>query len=150
LGTQYTYTVGSDTAISTQTVAQNPAAVDVEVCSVTGCSFNPPADLFLLYPPGNPVVHSIHPRSGPAAGGTTVVINGRNLGCVTGVFFGTVAAETFSNVQALLDCGSTSQVDATAPPGTAGTKVLVTVTTVESDITGSGPSTSSASFTYKK
>jgi len=41
-------------------------------------------------------------------------------------------------------------VDVTAPPGVAGTKVKVTVTTVESDLTGSGPSTSSASFSYRK
>jgi hypothetical protein len=68
---------------------------------------------------------------------------------VTGVFFGTVAAATFSNGQALLDCGTTNLVHVTAPPGTAGSKVLVTVTTVESELTGSGPSTSSATFTYK-
>jgi hypothetical protein len=150
VGTQYVYTVDSDTSISTETVAQNPAAVDVEVCTVTGCSYNPPADIFLLYPPGNPKVVSISPKSGSAAGGTVVTISGQNLGCVTGVFFGTVAATTFSNVEALLDCGSTSQVLVIAPPGTVGTKVPVTVTTVESDLTGSGPSTSSASFTYKR
>ncbi|HUD15867.1 MAG TPA: IPT/TIG domain-containing protein, partial [Acidimicrobiales bacterium] len=150
VGTQYAYTVNSDTSISTQTVEQNPAAVDVEVCTVTGCSYNPPADIFLLYPPGNPKVTSISPKSGPAAGGTAVTIRGQNLGCVTAVFFGSVAAATFSNAQALLDCGSTSVVDVTAPPGVAGTKVKVTVTTVESDLTGSGPSTSSASFSYRK
>jgi hypothetical protein len=149
LGLQYTYTVNSDTSISTQTVAQNPDEVDVEVCSVSGCAANPPADIFLVYPPGNPKVTSVSPTSGPAAGGTVVNIRGRNLGCVTGVFFGTVAAATFSNGQALLDCGTTNLVHVTAPPGTAGSKVLVTVTTVESELTGSGPSTSSATFTYK-
>jgi hypothetical protein len=56
IGTQYSYTVDNDTSIGTETVAQNPAAVDVEVCTVTGCSYNPPADIFLLYPPGNPKV----------------------------------------------------------------------------------------------
>lgn len=148
IGTQYTYTVRSDSSISTQTVAQNPALVDVEVCSVTACSLNPPADYFYLYPPGNPVVTSVSPTSGPAAGGTAVTISGQNLGCVTGVFFGKVAAETFSNQQALLDCGSTTAVNATSPPGKSGSKVKVTVTTVESDYTGSGPSKSSATFTY--
>ena len=148
VGTQYTYTVRSDSSIRSQTVAQNPGLVDVEVCSVTGCSLNPPADYFYLYPPGNPVVSSISPTSGPAAGGTVVTISGQNLGCVTGVFFGKVAATTFSNQPAVLDCGSTTLVNATSPPGKSGSKVKVTVTTVESDYTGSGPSKSSATFTY--
>jgi hypothetical protein len=67
---------------------------------------------------------------------------------VTGVFFGTVAATKFSNAKALLDCGSTTLVHATAPPGKAGTTVTVTVTTVESDFTGTGPSKSTARYTY--
>jgi hypothetical protein len=148
VGTQYTYTVRSDSSIRSQTVAQNPGLVDVEVCSVTACSLNPPADYFYLYPPGNPVVSSVSPTSGPAAGGTAVTISGQNLGCVTGVFFGKVAAASFSNQQAVLDCGSTTTVDAKSPPGKSGSKVKVTVTTVESDFTGSGSSKSSATFTY--
>jgi len=148
LGTQYTYTVASDTSISTETVAQNPAIVDTEVCTVTGCSLNPPADYFVLFPPGNPNVDSISPSSGPPAGGTSVTIGGENLGCVTGVFFGSVTAATFSNAQAILDCGSSNLVSAISPPGGAGTTVPVTVTTLESEFTGFGPSTTTASFTY--
>lgn len=150
LGTQFTYTVNSDGSISSRTVQQNPAVVDVEVCSVTGCSSNPPADRFFLFPPGNPVVTSIRPTSGRAAGGTRVTITGRNLGCVTGVFFGRKAARKISNAAALLDCGSTTVVHATAPPGTAGTRVKVTITTVESDFTGAGRSRSTATFTYRR
>lgn len=100
----------SAASISTQTVAQNPALADIEVCSVTGCSHNPPADYFYLYPPGNPKVTSVRPDSGPAADGTKVTIGGQNLGCVTKVFFGKVAAGKFSNAKTLLDCGSTSLV----------------------------------------
>jgi hypothetical protein len=147
--TQYTYDVRSDSSISTESVASNPGLDDVEVCSVTACSLNPPADYFYLYPPGNPKVASVTPASGPAGGGTKVTIGGQNLGCVTGVFFGTVAAEKFANKQAVLDCGSTTLVSAVAPPGKAGTKVKVTITTVESDFTGSGHSTSAAFFTYR-
>ncbi|MGH3160121.1 MAG: IPT/TIG domain-containing protein, partial [Streptosporangiaceae bacterium] len=116
---------------------------------VTACSHNPPADYFYLYPPGNPVVTSVTPATGPAAGGTEVTIGGRNLGCVTGVSFGPVPATTFSNPKTLLYCGATGTVDAVAPPGKAGTKVKVTVTTIESKDTGSGPSRSTAYFTYK-
>jgi hypothetical protein len=148
IGTQYTFTVNSDTSISTETVGQNPALVDTEVCSVTACSTASSADQLLLYPPGNPKVTSISPTSGPAAGGTPVVISGQNLGCVTGVFFGGVPATSVTNQQAILDCGSTSTVDATAPAGKLGKSVKVKVTTVESDLTGSGPSRSSARFKY--
>ena len=62
---------------------------------------------------------------------------------------GAVQAASFAPVQALLDCGSTTSVDATPPPGAAGTTVPVTVTTLESYFTGSGPSPTTASFTYK-
>jgi hypothetical protein len=147
-GTQYTYTVQGNTGISTQTVAQNPALVDVEVCTVSGCSSNPPADEFYLYPPGNPKVDSISPASGPASGATKTVISGENLGCPLQVFFGNAVAESFSPVQAILDCGSTEELRATSPPGTAGSSVPVTATTVESYFTGSGRSTTSARFSY--
>ncbi len=149
IGTQYSATLNGDTSITTQTVSQNAAIVDVEVCTVTGCSLNPPADLFALYPPGNPVVDSISPNSGPPAGGTPVTISGENLGCITGVSFGTTAAATFSNLQAILDCGQTYQAQVTSPPGAAGSTVPVTVTTLESMYTGSGPSATNGSFTYE-
>jgi hypothetical protein len=151
LGTQYNFSVNSDEDLTTNTVPQNPAIVDTQVFTATDCSFptsfnNDPSDEFLLYPPGAPKVYSIAPASGPETGGTQVTITGENLGCATGVFFGSTAAEEFSNTQAFLDCGLTDQLTVTAPPGTVGT-VPVTVTTVESDITGDTPTTD-ASFTY--
>ncbi len=150
IGTQYNYSVPSDNSIQTQTVQQNPAIVDVQVCSVTGCSLNPPADFLAIYPIGSPVVDSISPSAGPPAGGTQVTINGENLGCITGVFFGTIPAATFTNLQAILDCGQTYQAQVTAPAGKAGSTVPVTVTTLESLYTGSGPSAvnPNAEFTY--
>jgi len=148
-GTQYTFTVQSNTKVTTETPSQNPAVVDVEVCTATDCSLNPPADLFILYPPGDPKVTSVKPASGPAAGGTQVAIGGANLGCPVDVFFGTVEAETFAPAATGLDCGSTSLLQATSPAGTAGTSVPVTVTTAESYFTGSGRSASTANFTYK-
>ena len=149
VGTQYQFTTGGDQGLSTQTVQENPATVDVQLCTVTGCNLSSPADLFVLYPPGEPEVDSVSPTSGPAAGGTETVIGGQNLGCPLNVFFGAVQAASFAPVQALLDCGSTTSVDATPPPGAAGTTVPVTVTTLESYFTGSGPSPTTASFTYK-
>jgi hypothetical protein len=148
-GTQYTYTVNGDRQITTQTVAQNPAVVDVQVCTVTGCSLNPPADEFILYPPGDPTVTSVKPASGPAAGGTQVTIGGENLGCPINVFFGSAPAENFAPTPTGLDCGSTTDLQAISPPGTSGASVPVTVTTAESYFTGSGRSATSANFTYK-
>ena len=91
-----------DTKLTTHTVAQNPAVVDTQVCTVTDCS--PPSspdndlsDVLFLYPPGDPKIDSITPASGPANGGTPVTITGENLGCVTNVSFGTVAAVDATN-----------------------------------------------------
>jgi hypothetical protein len=148
VNTQYSYTVRGGARITTEAVADNPGLNNVRVCSVTGCSAISAADQFYLYPPGNPAVTGIRPASGPAAGGTKVVITGQNLGCVTGVFFGTTAAKTYRNPATITGCGSLTSVDAVAPAGRAGAKVKVTVTTIESQFTGAGPSTSTAFFSY--
>ncbi|MFZ0342337.1 MAG: protease pro-enzyme activation domain-containing protein [Gaiellaceae bacterium] len=152
VGTQYNFTAAGDTKLSTSTVAQNPAVVDTQVCTVTDCS---PAssvnsdlsDVLYLFPPGNPKIDSISPASGPANGGTAVTLTGENLGCVTSISFGSVEAADASNEAALLDCGTTDTVTVTAPAGTVGT-VPVTLHTVESDATGAPAAT--ASFTYTR
>ena len=77
-----------------------------------------------------------------------MAIHGENLGCPLAVAFGSNEAESFTPVQALLACGSTSAVDAVSPAGNAKTKVPVTVTTAESYFTGSGDAPSSALFAY--
>jgi hypothetical protein len=150
-GTQFNLTTASDTKLTTHTVAQNPAIVDTQVCTVTDCS--PPSSLsddtsdeFILFPPGNPKIDSVTPDSGPATGGTQLTITGENLGCVTNVSFGGVDADDATNQEALLDCGSTTTVTVTTPPGNVGT-VPITLSTVESD-TSAGVATASATFTY--
>ena len=148
VGTQNTFTVNSDTSITTQTVSQNPAFVDVQVCTVTGCSDTSPADQLILYPPGDPNVDTVTPNAGPAAGATKTTITGENLGCVLQVFFGNTQATKVSNLPTFTDCGSTVQIRATSPAGTAGKSVPVTAVTAESYFTGFGRSTSSAKFTY--
>jgi hypothetical protein len=148
-GTQYTFRVRGDTRVDTETVQQNPALVDVRLCTVTGCSRNRPADLLYLYPPGNPRVTSVSPATGPAAGGTKVTIGGHNLGCPLEVYFGRVKARSFRPVKTLLDCGSTTTVRATSPPGKAGARVPVTVGTIESYFTGTGRGTTTARFSYR-
>ena len=121
LGTQYNYTVNSDSEVMTDSVAQNPALVDVELCSNTGCSFSPPADELTVYPPGAPIVTSSRPRRrglGGHGGGDKRpepwLCGGRHLG--------SAQATGVANEPALLDCGSTSLVDATSPPASPGPK----------------------------
>ena len=148
-GTQYMFNVASNGRLSTKTVQQNPALVNVRLCTVTGCSRAVKADRLYLYPPGNPHVTSVSPSSGRAAGGTTVRIHGTNLGCAIGVFFGTVKARSFTQIPALLDCGSTTTLTAHSPKGKPGAKVRVRVETIESYFANTGRGTSSARFSYK-
>jgi len=149
VGTQYKFSARSYSNLSTQTVQQNPALVDVQLCTVTGCSRAVKADKLYVYPPGNPHVSSLSPSAGRAAGGTRVTIDGTNLGCAIGVFFGKVKARSFTQTPALLDCGSTVTLTATSPKGKARAKVPVTVETIESYFASAGHGTSSAKFTYK-
>lgn len=155
---QYSYSLSTSFTVNAEgnqlslpTPGANPGIDDVLVCTFTGCSApRPKTDTFTYFPPGNPKVSAISPTSGPAAGGTTVIITGKNLGCATEVRFGTVMATNVKNVPALLDCGSFTQVTATAPPGMAGTKVKVQVMTVGSAATGYGwsPPTTAAVYRY--
>jgi IPT/TIG domain len=147
-GTNYTFTATSKSKLSTQTVSQNPALANVQLCTVTGCSATSKTDQLFLYPPGQPDVESLAPHSGSAAGGTKVAVYGQNLGCPLAVAFAGNEAESFSPVEAVLACGSTTTVDAVSPPGTVGTKVPVTLTTLESYFTGGGDAPTKALFTY--
>jgi hypothetical protein len=147
-GTQYTFSEAGETQMETQTVSENPGLVAVRACTATGCSAAPPADHIYLYPPGQPAVVSLSPRLGGPAGGTHVTIHGQNLGCPLGVGFGGRAAQSFTEVPALLACGSSSEVRATSPAGTPGESVPVTVTTWESYFTQTRDAPSQARFTY--
>ncbi len=146
-GTQYTFTVHGNSNLTTQTVAQNPALVSVQLCTVTGCSSDRPASHLYVYPPGNPKVTSVSPRSGPAKGGTKVTIRGQNLGCTLQVYFGKAKARSFAQIPTFLYCGSTVALNAVSPPGKG--RVPITVYTAESFFTGTGRSTTTARFRYK-
>ncbi len=150
-GTQYSYTVQSNTVVRTDTVAQTPGLVDVQVCTVTGCS---PAktDKLYLFAPGDPSVTSLHPDKGPASGGTLVTIVGDNLGCPLYVYFGhskvkpTAPGDAQSSSSGLT-CGSDQTLEATSPPGLANQTEPVIVETVESYFTAA-VSGKAGKFTY--
>lgn len=148
VGTQYNFTVKSDRKLTTESVAQNPAIVDIEVCTSTGCSYNPGPDELAVYPPGNPKLASISTLSGPAQGGNVVVLGGVNLGCIVAVAFGKAVTLVTSNAQALLACGTTNEVAVVVPPGKAGTTVAVKVATVESYFDRAGQASNSLRYAY--
>ncbi|MEU1629359.1 IPT/TIG domain-containing protein [Streptomyces sp. NPDC020096] len=66
-----------------------------------------------------PVISSINPNHGPAAGGTAVTIIGSGFTGATSVKFGTVPVSSFTLV-------SDSQITTTAPAGTGSVAVTVT------------------------
>jgi hypothetical protein len=152
--TAYPGLIAPTSESSTSLVLKTPAALtgvySVGVCTVSGCSLpEGPDDVFTYYLPGAPAVTSVTPTSGPA--GTKVVISGNNLGYVQSVTFGSTKATTFANVRQFFESGDTSEVTATVPKGTVGTKVEIRIATLESVANGAPPSPGSTkvTFTYK-
>jgi hypothetical protein len=89
--------------------------VDVQVTTPGGTSpVTQPADQFIYAP----IVTSISPASGPAAGGTAVTITGTGFTNTSTVAFGTVAASVTYN--------SATSLTATSPAGTGTVDVRVT------------------------
>jgi hypothetical protein len=148
-GTDYAYRPVGRGSIRTTTVSQTPARVDVLACTVTGCSAPSGEDRLWLYAPGAPAVRTLTPAAGSPAGGTRVTVQGANLGCPLGVWFGRRAALSFRPGRGALDCGATAFARATAPPGTPGSRVPVSVATVQSYFTGGGRGSTSARFSYR-
>ncbi|HTW20971.1 MAG TPA: protease pro-enzyme activation domain-containing protein, partial [Mycobacteriales bacterium] len=147
------YTVASDTKITGKTPGNNPGAFAAQACTLTGCSVATSKKslhdtLFDFYQRGTPRVTSLSVKAGPASGGTRVVIHGHNLADAVLVTFGKRVAEA-SNAPQILTNGSSTEVDALAPPGKAGTTVNVRVTTVESRVTHHGPSAPSAGGRFR-
>jgi hypothetical protein len=145
--TQDTITEKSNDVITFDTPAGRSGIYNVVVCGVSACSA-PSEQTFTQYEPGNPSLSSISPSSGTA--GTKVVIQGDNLGYLTAVYFGSVRATKFSNEPGSNQGGSPYEVTATAPAGTAGSTVDITVETTESRATGYGksPVNDNVTFTY--
>jgi IPT/TIG domain len=86
---------------------------------------------------GVPVITSVGPASGPAAGGTTVTISGSRLADVTGVTFGGTPAIGVTVI-------SDSQVRATAPAHAPGPVDVQAI-----DVAGTSPVAAGDSFTYQ-
>ena len=117
---------------STRKLSGEPAGsgtVDVSVVTPTGRSSATASDRFTYVapPPPLPVVTSLTPTGGPAAGGTAVTITGTGFAGTTAVTFGTASAASFqilspTSISAVSPAGS-GIVDVTviAPGGTSAT-----------------------------
>jgi len=84
-----------------------------------------------------PVVSAISPSSGPPSGGTSVVVTGIHLLNAAVVDFGATSAQSFQVI-------SSTEIEATAPPGSAGETVNITVITPG----GTSASTPADAFDY--
>src|SRR5581483_11968968 len=85
---------------------------------------------------GGPVVSNIEPKTGPAAGGTTVTIQGSNFTGANHVLFGSTAVDHFT-------VNSDTQITAVSPAGSG----MVHVTVVTS--AGTSATSSADQFTYQ-
>jgi len=81
-------------------------------------------------------VDSVAPSSGPAAGGTWVIVDGNGLSSATEVMFGQTAAPSFYVL-------SDTELEALSPPGT-GTQDI----TVQTRFGGTTPASAADQFTY--
>ncbi len=129
------FTIVSDTVITTTSPGGSPGIVDITVTTPGGTSSTSSADQFTYI--GAPVVTSISPTSGPASGNTIVTITGSGFTGATKVNFGTGTNSVASYV-----VNSDTSITARAPPGTG--IVDVTVTTAG----GTSATSSADQYTY--
>ena len=130
------FTVNSDTSITSTAPPQNAGTVDVSVSTYAGTTALSAADRFTYTLAALPAVSGLGTTSGTTAGGTAVTINGSGFTGATAVSFGKVAANSFTVV-------SDTQITATAPPQAAGlVDVLVSTTS------GSSAAAAADQFTY--
>ena len=104
---------------TTQITAVSPAGsgtVDVKVITVGGTSATNNADRFTYLPA--PIVMAVSPTSGPAAGGTSVIITGSHFNGASKVLFGTVPASSYKLT-------SDTQITAVSPGGSGTVDVRV-------------------------
>ena len=125
------FTVDSATQVTATTPAHAAGAVNVAVTTPGGTATRTGGFTFVALVP---TITTVAPGAGPAAGGSSVTINGTNLTGATAVSFGGTAAASFT-------VDSATQLRATTPEHSAGA-VDVTVTTPYGDATSAG------GFTY--
>jgi hypothetical protein len=119
------FQVWSD-GVVTATAPPGIGLVQVAVRTTRGVSAAGPASQFTYT--AIPAVAQLTPQSGPAAGGTSVVINGQGFTGATTVAFGGVVAPAFT-------VNSDIQITAISPPGSGVVDVTVTTSSGVSPVT---------------
>ncbi len=113
-------------ALTVRTPAHPAGPVDVLPCSATECAlFDSSVDTFVFVGPAQRSLVAASPLSGPASGGTRVVLFGRGVGDIWGVLFGSAGSGPVVPVS-----GYPRQdpylAEVRTPPGTAGRRVAIT------------------------
>jgi hypothetical protein len=108
------FTVSSSTSITATSPAQAAGTYDVTIATYSATSATASGDRYTATLASAPTVTAVSPTSGSTAGGTSVTLTGTNFTGATGVFFGGVAATTFT-------VNSSTSITATAPPEAAAT-----------------------------
>jgi len=127
--TSYDVRVVSDRSITVVAPSSLPGPVDVVPCSPTGCARrNPSVDTFVYFNPASPSLAAVHPRSGPAAGGTRVALFGDNLDGAVAVRFGRNLARRLAAGSGYPD-GDPYLLVVSSAPGRAGASVPIRVVT---------------------
>ena len=158
-----TFIVNSDTQLTVVAPAQAAGTVNITVTAYAGTSSTSAADQFTYTAAPTPTVTGVTSNYGPATGGTNVTITGTNLQGASGVFFGSVAAVSYTinpdgSIFAVAPAESAGQVDitVTTPSGTSATgaadkfnfdPVLSSVTVNGANVTIAGQSVSLAGAT---
>jgi hypothetical protein len=131
------------TKITAYSPAESAGTVDITVTAVGGTSSPVTADQYTF---GGPSVTGVNPSVGNTAGGTTVKVSGSDMGGVTAVDFGSVAASSFSTNS------KGTQLTVVSPAQDAGTVDIVVTTpggtsavNPNDQFTYAGPSVSSVS-----
>ena len=120
------FNIDTNSQITVISPASGAGMVDISVTGPAGTSSATPADRFTFGLPA-PTVTGISPASGPAAGGTTVVITGSGFMQATSVGFDNTGAPSLifnSDTQITTICPSgtgTVDVTVTGPGGTSAT-----------------------------
>jgi hypothetical protein len=129
-------TVNSSAQITATAPALGPGVVDIRVTTPLGLSTTSTADQFTYSAPV-PSVTGLSPSSGTNAGGTSVTITGSGFTGASAVYFGSVAATSFSVT-------SDTQITATSPAEPAGTVDII----VQTPYGGASATSSADNFTF--
>jgi hypothetical protein len=125
-----------DLTVSFASNATSPKVVTFTASGVEDVSSNNSSTTSITVNSPTPTVTAVSPTSGPATGGSSVIVTGTNFTGTTAVSFGGTAASSFT-------VDSATQITATSPAHAAGT-VDVAVT----NAAGTNTNTSADDFTY--